>query len=107
MTPRQVRPVGSETLNGSKYPTFQVADTETGSFVKQGDLVLSVEGAKTFKRGQYPLHQSIQVTVREELGGDVPFTLRPSEYQTASAQAILKAMVGRLIAVGLPNKAAA
>lgn len=88
--------VGASTVSGQRLP---VVVRPTG-FVEQGDLLVSVEGAKTFKKGQYPLHASIQPVAAAELPG---FAARDPESQIAATRAVLRATLARLIDLGLPS----
>lgn len=101
---RNLRRIGVETINGQRKPVYEIPN-RAGRFVEQDDQLLSVEGAKAFKRGQYPLHPSLRPVVTAELSGE-PFVLRDPRAQTATAQKLLKATLSRLIDVGFPQVAA-
>lgn len=101
----QLRRVGTTTINSAKQPVFEIPN-DSGQYVRHDNLLISVEGAKAFKGGQYPLHPDIRPAVASELGGAVPFPLRSGDERTASAQVILKAMMKRMLAVDLPGRAA-
>lgn len=89
--------VGASTVSGQRLP---VVTLPTGNFVEQGDLLISVEGARTFKKGQYPLHASIRPVAAAELSS---LATRDSESQTAATRAVLRATLSRLIDLGLPS----
>lgn len=89
--------VGAVTISGQRLP---VVTLPTGSFVEQGDLLISVEGARTFKKGQYPLHPSIRPVAAAELSS---FAARDPESQIAATRAVLRATMARMIDLGLPS----
>lgn len=91
--------VGAVTISGQRLPVLAFPNSR-GHYVEKDGLVLSVEGAKTFKRGAYPLHASLQPVVAAEVSH---FAARDTDAQTDSTRVLLRATLSRLIDVGFPT----
>jgi hypothetical protein len=96
--------VGSVVIDRQSHDVFALP-TSAGRFVEQGDFLLTVEGAKTFKRGQYPLHQDLQPITKELT--EIPFAMREQERRIEVTRSVLKTTLSRLIAIGFPTVKAA
>ena len=103
---RSLPQVGSQTINTRRTPVYalpngreavEITDERSGHAA-----LISVEGAKTFKNGQYPLHPELVSVVAAEFYGEQPFALRPVNEQDASAQRLLSSVLDRLLSSGLP-----
>jgi hypothetical protein len=98
--------VGAECINSQHVPVFALPDVR-GRFVEVQDAqgraaLVSVEAAKAFKKGQYPLHPALDAAVQTAVHGDSqPFALRSPDVRTGAAQHILRELMARIQSSGV------
>lgn len=101
-----VTQTGTKVINARTLPVYR--HTSGKQFVQVPDqmsntaLLVSPEGAKALKNGQYPIHPDLKPVVLSEIVNDeVPFALRSEGAQVESTQRLLKALMDRIIDSGL------
>ena len=96
--------IGSQVINSKRFPVYALPNGTEAVPVTEGGrtALLSVEGAKAFKTGQYPLHPDLDPVVSAEFYGETPFSLRSEAEQDAQAHSVLTAVLDRLLSAGIP-----
>lgn len=100
----KLRVVGKTPINRVLHTVYEI-DGRPGKWVLQDGKLVSMTGAKTFRVGQYPLHPSLASTERY-LGGTAPLAVLDESARRDAAREILRDLAGRLVSLGMPQKAA-
>lgn len=102
-TPNCARRTGSAVLNSLEISTFQISDRQ-GQFVFDGlgstAQLIPVESARQLKNGPFPLSERLAEAL-ENVMPSVPLVLSSDEAALAVGAAAIRALVGRLVDVGI------
>ncbi len=95
--------VGTQVINKVRVPVYALPN---GQYVQQNTaagspILISVEGAKTLKNGQYPFHKNVEaVSLRSVVNDEQPFVLRSTAARQAGSKELLRVLMDRLIETG-------